>query len=78
MSLNSNRNPLPSGTGRFNNLLNDINAIDEIIHRLQKMESKMRSGQFIDAWRDCCGVMATLSRHKQQVIANSEKEKSNG
>jgi hypothetical protein len=54
------------------NLLNDVNAIDELIHRLQKMESKLRSGQIIDAWRDCCGVLAMLTKHKQKLIEDAD------
>jgi hypothetical protein len=51
-------------------LLEKINEVDELIRVMQKMESKMRSGQFIDAWRECNRIIASLERAKQDIIKN--------
>lgn len=58
----------------MNSLLNNINELDELIRRHHKMESKMRSGQFIDAYRDLGGILAFLNRSKQKLIENAEKK----
>jgi len=59
----------------MNSLLNDINDLDEIIRQMQKMESKMRSGQFIDAWRDCNRIISSLMRNRQDIIKNRAGDK---
>ena len=50
------------------NLLNDVKKLDEIIRQLQKMESKMRSGQWIDAWRELTRIVADLKKSREEVI----------
>ena len=50
------------------NLLNDIKKLDDLIRQLQKMESKMRSGQWIDAWRELTRVLSTLRSSREEVI----------
>jgi len=53
-------------------LLEQINELDYLIRQLRKMESKMNSGQFIAAWRECQRITAELERNKQDLIKNSE------
>ena len=55
------------------NLLNDVNALDDHIRQLCKMESKMRVGQFIDAWRDSKRIIAYCERNKQDLIKEAEE-----
>lgn len=59
-------------------LLDDISSLEEIINSLVKMESKMRSGQFIDAYRECCRLFGVLSEHKRELLKknliNQEKK----
>lgn len=54
------------------NLLDNVNEIDELIRQHQKMESKMRAGQWIDAWRDCNRIIAFLNKSKQDLIKSQE------
>jgi len=49
-------------------LLNNVNNLDDLIRQLHKMESKMRSGQWIDAWRELNRVIAHLTANKQKLI----------
>ena len=55
-------------------LLENVNELDDLIRQLHKMESRMRSGQWIDAWRDNNRITAYLEKKKQDVIS-SESEK---
>lgn len=48
--------------------LEKIEGLDNLIRQLQIMESKMRSGQFIDAWRHLGRVIDGLYRAKQMVV----------
>jgi len=58
-------------------LLENVVALDEIIRQLQKMESKMQSGQFLGAHRELCGLLAFFVKSKQDLIKNEEKAKKN-
>jgi len=49
--------------------------LDKVIRQMRKMESKMRSGQWIDAWRDCNTIVASLERSKEDIIRNSQDAK---
>ena len=40
----------------------------------QKIESKMRNGQTIDAWRELRRVVVNLEENKKRVIKNSENK----
>jgi hypothetical protein len=39
------------------------------------MESRLRSGQIIDAWRECCRLMAYLDNCKKQIISGETAKK---
>ena len=56
-------------------LLEQTSELDNIIRQLRKMESKMRSGQWIDAWRQCTKIIAMLETSKKNVIMDRENEK---
>jgi hypothetical protein len=56
-------------------LLESITEVDEIIRQLHKMESRLRSGQIIDAWRECCRLMAYLDNCKKQIISGETAKK---
>lgn len=55
-------------------LLDDITSLDKVINSLVKMESKMRSGQFIEAHRECCRLVGILDKHRQDLLKESEKK----
>jgi hypothetical protein len=55
-------------------LLEQVGEIDSLIHQLEKMESKLRSGAIIDAWRECNRLVAALNKAKQDLLADSEKK----
>jgi head-tail adaptor len=58
-------------------LLEQVNGLDSLHRQLQKMESRMRSGQFIDAWKDCTRLIAIIDRAKSDLI-KSEEESNKG
>jgi hypothetical protein len=49
-------------------LLEKVDELDRLIRQLHKMESKMRSGQWIDAWRDVNRIFAKLEADKALII----------
>jgi len=55
-------------------LLEDINELDYLIRQLSKLASRIRSGENVDAWRECNGLMAYVSRAKEELIKNTEKK----
>lgn len=57
-------------------LLEQLNGLESLHRQLQKMESKMRSGQFIDAWKDCTRLIAGVERAKSDLVRfNQNQEK---
>ena len=58
-------------------LLEQINGLDSLHRQLQKMESKMRSGQFIDAWKDCTRLISIMERAKADIIRAEEEGEDN-
>ena len=57
----------------MNSLLNDIAAIDNLINSLRKMDSMMKNGQFIGAYRELCRLIGIYEKNKQDIISDSEK-----
>ena len=55
-------------------LLEQVNELDELLTKMHKMESRMRSGQWIDAWRECCRIISILQRNKQELIKEEEND----
>jgi cell fate (sporulation/competence/biofilm development) regulator YlbF (YheA/YmcA/DUF963 family) len=55
-------------------LLDNVNELDVIIRQLEKMESRMRSGQWIDAWRECNRLLAAINRAKQDLIKKEQEQ----
>ena len=58
-------------------LLEQVSGVDNLHRQLQKMESKMRSGQFIEAWKDCTRLIAALDRAKIDLIKAKEESEDN-
>jgi len=56
-------------------LLESINELDDLIRQLHKMESRLRSGQVIDAWRECCRLIAYLDKCKRNIIVATPENK---
>jgi len=48
--------------------------LDNLTRQLRKMESKMKAGQFIDAWRDCTKIIAMIERAKRDIIEAKSNE----
>jgi len=55
-------------------LLEQTDELDKLIRLLRKMLSKMRSGQWIDAWRDCNTIISLLEKSKRDIIKGVENE----
>lgn len=54
------------------NLLHDVNELDYFIRQLQKIASRIRSGENVDGWRECCSLIAHVEKAKQDLIAEVE------
>ena len=54
-------------------LLDTIEELDGLIRLQEKVESKLRSGQIIDAWREIKRIIATLQKERKDIL---EKEMS--
>ena len=46
--------------------------LDNLARRLHIMESRMRSGQWIDAWRDLGGIISDIEREKKLLVKGNE------
>lgn len=55
-------------------LLDDVNELDYLIRQLNKLASRIRSGENVDAWRECNGLISYVTRVKQDLIKDSEKD----
>jgi len=55
-------------------VLEKVNEVDKLIHRMSKMESMMWAGKWLDAHRELCRLMAALNRAKQDLIASAENQ----
>jgi enoyl-[acyl-carrier-protein] reductase (NADH) len=53
-------------------VLEKVKEIDKLIHRMSKMESMMLAGRWIDAYRECCRLIAALRMAKEDLIADVE------
>lgn len=54
--------------------LEQVNSIDDLISHLQKIDSRMMVGHFIDAWRDIRKIISFLEKSKMDII-QEEKNK---
>ena len=59
---------------KMESLLDRIEPLDNLLRQLQKMESKMRSGQFIDAWKDCTRLISIMERAKVDLIEHEQEQ----
>ena len=55
-------------------LLEQVNDLDALIRSLRKVESKVRSGQIIDAWREILRIISFLERAKQCAISGNKSD----
>lgn len=58
-------------------LLDDVNELDFLIRQLSKLASRIRSGENVDGWRECNGLISHIVKAKQDLIKSSEKEDAN-
>ena len=54
------------------NLLYNVNELDNLIRQLQKLASRIRSGENVDAWRECNGLIAYVNKAKQDLLKEVE------
>lgn len=55
-------------------LLQDVNGLDYVTSQLQKIASRIRAGENVDAWREINGLIAYIGRVKQDLLSTSEKD----
>ena len=55
-------------------LLHDVNELDYFIRQLQKLACRIRSGENVDAWRECNGLIAYVTKAKQDLIIQAENK----
>lgn len=53
-------------------LLERVDALDNLIRQLRKNESRMRSGQWIDAWRENNRIIAVVEKDKRDLMCDAE------
>jgi hypothetical protein len=61
---------------KTDNMVKSLLKIDEVNHlirELQKIDSKLQSGQFIQAWRENRRLIAHCEQLKNDIISNSQK-----
>lgn len=56
------------------NLLHEVNELDYLIRQLQKLASRIRSGENVDGWRECNGLIAYVTKSKENLIKDAEKD----
>jgi len=56
-------------------LLEKIDTIDELIRQLRKIDSRMRAGQWIDAWRENNRIIGILEKEKKDILTRESGEK---
>ena len=54
----------------MHSLLEKVESLDELIRSMRKIESRCRSGQIVDAWRESCRIIALLEKDKRDLIAS--------
>ena len=59
-------------------ILQKVESLGHLTRQLQKMESKMRAGQWIDAWRECNRLIAECEKEKRRLLAGAEEKQPNG
>jgi len=53
----------------MSNVLESVESLDGVIRQLHKIESKMRAGNWIDAWRDLRRVIALLENNRKEILS---------
>ena len=59
-------------------LLHDVNELDNLIRQLHKLASRIRSGENVDAWRECNGIIAMVTTEKQNLLKNADAKEADG
>ena len=52
-------------------LLERVESLDHIIRQLRKLSSRIRSGENVDAYRECQRIVAELEKDKKDLIEQS-------
>ena len=55
--------------------LEQVKQLDNLIHRLSKMESQMQTGRWLDAHRECCSLREAFKRARQDLMSFNLKDK---
>ena len=59
-------------------VFNDVEALDLVIHNLNKVDSKLNAGRFYDARRELLRVISALSQNKKDLMKYIEELASKG
>lgn len=49
-------------------IIEQTETLDDLIRQLRKIDSKLHTGQFIDAWRDNRRIIAFLESHRLSLL----------
>lgn len=60
---------------KMKSLLDKLNEVEGLLRTLHKMDSKMRAGQWIDAWRENGRLIAFLNNAREKILVDQEQEK---
>ena len=55
-------------------LLEQVKELDRIIRQLQKLSSRMKVGQVVDAHRECNNLIGGLMRNREDIINEASGE----
>jgi hypothetical protein len=59
-------------------LLEQIKKLDQLIRQLQKLASRMKAGQIVDAHRECNNLIGALMKNREDLIKEAEQGEDNG
>jgi len=59
-------------------LLEQVKGLDQVIRQLQKLSSRMKAGQIVDAYRDCNNLIGNMMQDREKLIGSASSEKDDG
>jgi len=62
----------------MSSLLEQVKGLDQVIRQLQKLSSRMKAGQIVDAYRDCNNLIGNLMQDREKLIEGAILESKDG
>jgi len=58
-------------------LLEQVKKLDQVIRQLQKLSSRMKAGQIVDAYRECNNLIGSLMQDRENLIKSADSGEEN-